>query len=255
MPESLILLVTVFIFTMFSLSLPLSITRTSLISSMSKKAKCLCALQRHVPGSSNGRRSNSSGLYNLEGDIERRTYRWVLEIVYGMGLCPWSGTVLRKPGKGEAPRLLVKSDPNIDITRKGLKHFGTIFMKQCEELVVKKNGSTLLVCPTLDDFSDFMAVAEFAEELLEQSGMDEQVQIATFHPDYLFEGEDESTSLTNKSPYPVLHLLRVEDVREAIDSYEIDGKSTEDIWKKNKIFVQKQGNQIRLLLEKILSDI
>lgn len=196
-----------------------------------------------------------SGLYNVEGDVERRVYRWVLEVVYGMGLCPWSGSVLKKPGKGEAPRLQIKSDTEIDITRKGLKHFGTTMMKYCEELVVKKNGTVLLVCPTLEDFSDFMAVAEFADELLEQSGMDEQIQIATFHPDYLFEGEDEETSLTNQSPYPILHLLRVEDVKEAIESFEAEGKSTDEVWIRNKAFVEKQGDQIRLVLEKILSDI
>ena len=196
-----------------------------------------------------------SGLYNVQGDVERRVYRWLLEVVYGMGLCPWSGSVLKKPGKGEAPRLEIKSDTDIDITRKGLKHFGTQFMKYCEELTVKKNGTVLLVCPTLEDFSDFMAVAEFADELLEQSGMDEQIQIATFHPDYLFEGEDEETSLTNQSPYPILHLLRVEDVKEAIESFEAEGRSTDEVWIRNKAFVEKQGDQIRLILEKILSDI
>jgi uncharacterized protein len=128
-------------------------------------------------------------------------------------------------------------------------------MKHCEDVKGKKNGTTLLVCPSVDDFGDFLALAELADELLEQSGMDKDIQVATFHPDYLFEGEDEQTSLTNRSPYPILHLLRVEDVREAIESYEAEGKSTEDVWKRNKDFVQKQGNQVRLVLEKILTDI
>lgn len=214
----------------------------------------LPGLVRPEKGQASSMFRRSYGQYNVEGDVERRVYRWLLEVVYGMGLCPWSGTVL-KQRRGEAPRLEIKSDTQIDITRNGLKHFGTTFMKNCEDLAVKKNGTTLLVCPALVDFEDFMAVAEFADELLEQSGMDKEIQIATFHPDYLFEGEDEATSLTNQSPYPILHLLRVEDVREAIKAFEAEGKSTDEVWQRNKVFVEKKGNQIRLILEKILSDI
>ena len=64
--------------------------------------------------------------------------------------------------------------------------------------------------------------------MLEESGLDARIQLATFHPAYRFEGEEiqDPGSFTNRSPYPTMHLLRVVDVSRAIDGFE---GNTEDI--------------------------
>ena len=79
-----------------------------------------------------------------------------------------------------------------------------------------------------DDFVLFLAVAERCEAMLEESGLDARIQLATFHPAYRFEGEEiqDPGSFTNRSPYPTMHLLRVVDVSRAIDGFE---GNTEDI--------------------------
>ncbi len=48
-----------------------------------------------------------------------------------------------------------------------------------------------------------------------------QRQLASFHPDYCFADAepDDAASYTNRSPYPVLHLLRETSLDAAIDTY------------------------------------
>jgi hypothetical protein len=46
-------------------------------------------------------------------------------------------------------------------------------------------------------------------------------QVASFHPDYQFAGTqpDDVENYTNKSPYPMLHLIREESLEKAIENY------------------------------------
>ena len=67
----------------------------------------------------------------------------------------------------------------------------------------------------------FLAVAERCEEILEETGVTDKVQLATFHPEYHFAGEEvgDPGSYTNRSPYPTVHLLRSVDVSRAVDAH------------------------------------
>jgi hypothetical protein len=92
--------------------------------------------------------------------------------------------------------------------------------------------STLVVVPPLLDFGAFLDYVEMAEQFLKKTGMDADVQIATFHPDYKFHGTEASdlSNYTNRSPYPMLHLLKVVQVADAISR--VNGK-TEFVWEHN----------------------
>jgi hypothetical protein len=82
--------------------------------------------------------------------------------------------------------------------------------------------TTLLVHPqVLQDFeayNDFLAVAD---ELLVALGLEGELQIASFHPDYRFAGTaaDDIGNATNRSPYPTLHLLREESIARAVEAF------------------------------------
>ena len=209
-------------------------------------------IQKHWASS-----SRHYGLLASDKEIEKRTYRWIVEIVYGLGLCPWSGNVICKRGKSKesVPRLLIKNKPGVNLTKKGLLEFEESFVADCEDLQAKTNGTTLLVVSSLTDFAEFLKLAEYAEEILKTTGLEKEIQLATFHPDYLFEGEDAVTSYTNRSPYPTLHLLRVEDVATAINSYEREGKSTDDVWKRNKeLFIERGEKKSESHLNDIIHD-
>lgn len=82
--------------------------------------------------------------------------------------------------------------------------------------------TTLLIHPErLTDFNEYLEFLVFANRLMTEMGFDRDYQIASFHPDYCFEGSqpDDVTNYTNRSPYPMLHLLRESSVTKAVDRH------------------------------------
>jgi len=82
--------------------------------------------------------------------------------------------------------------------------------------------TTLLIHPAvLNDFQDYNQFLDTADRALELRDLVGEVQIASFHPQYQFAGTlpDDVTSLSNRSPYPMLHLLREASVARAIQAY------------------------------------
>ena len=71
------------------------------------------------------------------------------------------------------------------------------------------------------DFVDFLGLVEAAEDLLEEAGLAGTIQLAHFHPAYRFAGEpvDSLSHFTNRSPLPVIHLLREAMLTRVLSSY------------------------------------
>jgi uncharacterized protein len=92
--------------------------------------------------------------------------------------------------------------------------------------------TTLLIHPwVLGDFieyNDFIGVAEAA---IEELGMEGELQVAGFHPRYQFAGTqpEDIENYTNRSPYPMLHLLREASVERAVAAV----PDTEEIYRRN----------------------
>lgn len=97
-----------------------------------------------------------------------------------------------------------------------------------EELVLLRDtpaeqiDTTLIVHPQVLtdflDYNDFLDNADAAIEALDLQGI---LQVASFHPDYQFEGvaADDASNYTNRAPFPTLHLLREDSVARAVDVY------------------------------------
>lgn len=85
----------------------------------------------------------------------------------------------------------------------------------------------MLILPTgFSSFTVYLQIVDLAEALMEKENYEGIYQIASFHPAYLFAGADNSdpSNYTNRSPYPMLHLLREASLTKAIDSYpDVDG--------------------------------
>ncbi len=125
---------------------------------------------------------------------------WVEQWVIRHNLCPFARPSLQRDGL-----LLRLCDGTNTETR----------LLSLIQLVHEMNHqpekeSALLVLPQLTDFDDFLDELALAEALLETEGWQEQWQLASFHPDYRFEGEapDDASHYTNRAPYPAWHLLR-----------------------------------------------
>lgn len=89
------------------------------------------------------------------------------------------------------------------------------------------------------DFSDYLKLVKKAEQLLTKYDLDGIYQVASFHPDYCFSGSDETdpANYTNRSIYPMLHILREESVSKALDVF----PDPEEIPNRNIDFARKKG--------------
>ena len=101
--------------------------------------------------------------------------------------------------------------------------------------------------------TDFMAYNDFlasAEGLIEHLELDGIYQLASFHPDYQFGGTqpDDAENYTNRSPYPMLHLLREDSLERAIASY----PGTESIPERNIELMNRLGVEHMRRIGKLL---
>ena len=152
---------------------------------------------------------------NFEIGKERvinETKGWLKEFVIGHNLCPFA----RKPFESDQVRF-VCSDAQGD---SALLHA----LAQEFELLLRDSTieTTLFIVPNaLETFTTYWDFVELADALIESLGLVGVFQLATFHPQYQFEGSEPSApeNRTNRSPYPMLHVLREESLSKAIESY------------------------------------
>ena len=73
----------------------------------------------------------------------------------------------------------------------------------------------------LQDFFDYNMFIDWVEALIKQQDWEGVYQVATFHPDYCFGGADpeDDENLTNRSPYPVYHLIREASMEKVLKHY------------------------------------
>lgn len=144
----------------------------------------------------------------------RLTREWVEKMVVGLNLCPFAAPVVR----AGTIRYQVSTARDEDA-------FLRDFLQQLSDLVETPGAelsTTLLITPwLLQAFDRFLDLVGDAEALIEQAGVEDLFQIATFHPGYLFDGvdEDDISHWTNRAPYPVLHLIRQDEMSRALENY------------------------------------
>jgi hypothetical protein len=87
---------------------------------------------------------------------------------------------------------------------------------ECNALLEREQYTTCLLVLTAcaDDFFDYLALLEAAQKRIENEGWLGVFQLASFHPDYLFESESvESVShFTNRAPLPIIHILQEQEI-------------------------------------------
>lgn len=79
--------------------------------------------------------------------------------------------------------------------------------------------TTLLLHPrALTDFLDYNDFLELADAAVAKEGLEGEIQVASFHPRYQFDGtrSDDIENCSNRSPYPMLHLLREASIARAV---------------------------------------
>lgn len=87
---------------------------------------------------------------------------------------------------------------------------------------LKKETAFIIFSDAFKDFEDYLDFLDLAQHVLSQQEYDGIYQIASFHPKYQFEGSsiDDPANFTNRSPYPMLQLIREKSIEKALENYQ-----------------------------------
>lgn len=164
--------------------------------------------------------------------VVAQTRAWVDRMVIGLNLCPFA----------KAPQLKGR----IRYVHAAAATPGELLQTLGDELrllahaVPEDVETTLLIHPqTLTHFAHYNAFLDESEALLARLGLLGTLQIASFHPHYRFAGTrpDDVTNATNRSPFPMLHLIRESSIDRAVMAF----PNADAIYKANKATMRRLG--------------
>ena len=144
--------------------------------------------------------------------IAEETLNWVRSFIIEYNLCPFA--------KGPVNKGTLKIA--VSETKKKALALEDLMV---EIQLLDKNPeieTTLLVfAETFKDFFAYLDFVDLAEQLILEQGYEGIYQLATFHPDYYFADTepDDVSNYSNRSPYPMIHILREDSLEKAIASY------------------------------------
>jgi hypothetical protein len=150
----------------------------------------------------------------MSADAAERTRAWVEHAVIGLNLCPFAKAPMVK---GQIRYVVTETDDPRVLLAELCAQMAALVAADPTDV-----KTTLLVHPNaLTDFLDFNDFLEAADAALEELGLDGVLQIASFHPDYRFDGTepDDPGNASNRAPYPTLHLLREASVDRAVEAF------------------------------------
>lgn len=144
--------------------------------------------------------------------IKQHTQAWLKTVIIHYNICPFARTVVEK----DTLHYCVDQAQTIE------ENLQTLIQEA--ERLDNHNGieTTLVIYPAnFSDFDGFLDYLELANQLLALQGYEGVYQLASFHPDYCFDGADETdaANYTNRSPYPMLHLIREASIAQALKSF------------------------------------
>lgn len=146
--------------------------------------------------------------------IEQEVQQWLEDVVIGLNLCPFAA----KPNRNKQIKVFVSEATTEEVLLEDvLQELMNLDSKTAEEL-----ETTLVAIPNmLEDFMDYNLFLDWIDALIKQQEWEGTFQIATFHPNYCFGGAEpeDDENLTNRSPYPVLHLIREESMEKVLKHY------------------------------------
>lgn len=157
---------------------------------------------------------------------------WIEKAVIGLNLCPFAKAVHVK----KQIRYVVSSATTDDALREELAaELRTLHVADPEVV----DTTLLILTGMLDDFLDYNDFLDVADDLIDAMELGGEIQIASFHPNYQFAGTqaDDIENCTNRSPYPILHLLRESSIDRAVAVY----PDAENIYEKNMETLRKLG--------------
>jgi uncharacterized protein len=162
--------------------------------------------------------------------IIAQTRQWIIDVVVGCNFCPFAAREIKR---GTIHYEVVASAGR----KEALEALAALFDKMEND---KSIETSLLILPAgVASFTAYLQLLDLAETLLHDEGHEGIYQLASFHPAYLFAGaeNDDPSNYTNRSPYPMLHLLREDSVSKAVAGH----PDVDSIPEKNIEFATQKG--------------
>jgi len=152
-------------------------------------------------------------LSSIHQNAIQQTKRWVEQVVIGLNLCPFAS----KPVKDNKVAYIAAGDATME---QHLQQLAGCFKQLDSEFDIE---TSLLIFPdSYQSFDSYLELLHLSNLLLDDLRYTGVYQLASFHPAYCFENsdDDDAANFTNRSPYPMLHIIRESSVEKAVASFE-----------------------------------
>jgi len=140
------------------------------------------------------------------------TKQWLDEIIIGLNFCPFA--------KKEFINNTISYHESKQSQVKPALHE---LIEQCQYLQKHPELETTLILygDGFRSFERYLDLVDYGNDLLIDSGFEGIFQLASMHPEYCFEGEDfdDASNYTNRSPFPLLHIIREASMARVLSVY------------------------------------
>ena len=143
-----------------------------------------------------------------------RSQLWLERAVIGLNLCPFAKAVQLR---GQIRWVVSAATDEESLLAELLEELQALYDADADQV-----ETTLLIHPhVLSDFLDYNDFLDIADGAVSELGLDGEVQVASFHPDYQFADSeaDAIENFSNRAPYPTLHLLRETSIARAVAAF------------------------------------
>lgn len=167
---------------------------------------------------------------NNDTHIIAQTKKWLESVIIAHNYCPFAK---REVDKGTVRYKVIHETEFNSLLKDVIQE--CVWLDQNDD-----TETTLIIFPSnLNDFNLFLDCLVLAEDLLISQGYEGTYQIASFHPDYSFQGAEinDPANFTNRSPYPMFHLIREASVEIAIKNH----PDADSIPERNVEYAREQG--------------
>jgi hypothetical protein len=167
--------------------------------------------------------------------------QWLEEVIIDLNFCPFAK-------KEFVNNTIYYHESTEDQVKPALHEL----IEQCRYLQAHDELETTLIIyrDGFRGFERYLDLVEYGNDLLVNSGFEGIFQLASMHPEYCFDGEDydDSSNFTNRSPYPVIHIIREASMAKVLSVY----NEPEKIPENNIALANKKGT---LFFQQILTNI
>ena len=169
--------------------------------------------------------ADSHKLQLTDEEVQSHSLQWIRQVVIGYNLCPFA----EKPMRDDTlTTIIVRGQDDEEVA-------SAVVYELVSRSREANPGTTIVIAPDYypTDFVAYMSLVQYIEEdVMENLNLHGIVQLAPFHPQFVFEGSapDGIDNYTNRSPYPMFHILREDEVSRAVDK--LDGDAGK-VWRRN----------------------